>query len=68
MRHLPKHPNIASFKEAYEDRDAVHLVEELCKGVEGLDFSCIPSVILDVEAHSKWIMIMISKSMAAKQA
>ncbi|KAJ6860039.1 hypothetical protein NC651_036390 [Populus alba x Populus x berolinensis] len=54
MRHLPKHPNIASFKEAYEDRDAVHLVVELCKG--------------DVEAHSKRIMIMISKSMAAKQA
>ncbi|KAJ6866130.1 hypothetical protein NC652_037624 [Populus alba x Populus x berolinensis] len=54
MRHLPKHPIIASFKEAYEDRDDVHLVVELCKG--------------DVEAHSKMIMIMISKSMAAKQA
>jgi|UniRef100_A0A2K1X2J0 calcium-dependent protein kinase len=34
MRHLPKHPNIASFKEAYEDRDAVRLVMELCKGGE----------------------------------
>jgi calcium-dependent protein kinase len=32
MRHLPEHPNIASFEEAYEDRDAVRLVMELCKG------------------------------------
>ncbi|KDP42813.1 hypothetical protein JCGZ_23755 [Jatropha curcas] len=32
MRHLPKHPNIVSFKEAYEDRDAVYLVMELCEG------------------------------------
>lgn len=32
MRHLPEHPNIASFKEAYEDRDAVHLVMELLQG------------------------------------
>jgi len=34
MRHLPEHPNIASFEEAYEDRDAVRLVMELCKGGE----------------------------------
>lgn len=32
MRHLPEHPNIASFEEAYEDRDAVHLVMELLQG------------------------------------
>ncbi|XP_012066379.1 calcium-dependent protein kinase 24 [Jatropha curcas] len=37
MRHLPKHPNIVSFKEAYEDRDAVYLVMELCEGGELFD-------------------------------
>lgn len=37
MRHLPKHPNIVSFREAYEDRDAVHLVMELCEGGELFD-------------------------------
>lgn len=37
MRHLPKHPNIVSFKEAYEDKDAVYLVMELCKGGELFD-------------------------------
>lgn len=37
MRHLPKHPNIVSFKEAYEDQDAVYLVMELCEGGELFD-------------------------------
>ncbi|KAG2720899.1 hypothetical protein I3760_02G055700 [Carya illinoinensis] len=37
MRHLPKHPNIVSFKEAYEDMDAVYLVMELCEGGELFD-------------------------------
>ncbi|KAJ6908571.1 hypothetical protein NC651_018847 [Populus alba x Populus x berolinensis] len=37
MRHLPKHPNIVSFREAYEDTDAVHLVMELCEGGELFD-------------------------------
>ncbi|KAI9081795.1 hypothetical protein K1719_036057 [Acacia pycnantha] len=37
MRHLPKHPNIVSFKEAYEDKDAVYLVMELCEGGELFD-------------------------------
>ncbi|KAJ4840374.1 Calcium-dependent protein kinase 24 [Turnera subulata] len=37
MKHLPKHPNIVSFKEAYEDRDAVYLVMELCEGGELFD-------------------------------
>lgn len=34
MRQLPCHPNIVSFKEAYEDKEAVHLVMELCEGGE----------------------------------
>lgn len=37
MRHLPNHPNIVSFREAYEDRDAVYLVMELCEGGELFD-------------------------------
>ncbi|GAV90073.1 Pkinase domain-containing protein/EF_hand_5 domain-containing protein [Cephalotus follicularis] len=37
MRHLPKHPNIVSFKEAYEDKEAVYLVMELCEGGELFD-------------------------------
>ncbi|KAK7257868.1 hypothetical protein RIF29_32159 [Crotalaria pallida] len=37
MRHLPKHPNIVTFREAYEDRDAVYLVMELCEGGELFD-------------------------------
>ncbi|KAJ7980716.1 putative Calcium-dependent protein kinase [Quillaja saponaria] len=37
MRHLPKHPNIVSFREAYEDKDAVYLVMELCEGGELFD-------------------------------
>ncbi|KAM1112591.1 hypothetical protein TB2_045406 [Malus domestica] len=37
MRRLPKHPNIVCFKEAYEDREAVYLVMELCEGGELFD-------------------------------
>ncbi|XP_057957775.1 calcium-dependent protein kinase 24 [Malania oleifera] len=37
MRHLPRHPNIVSFREAYEDKEAVHLVMELCEGGELFD-------------------------------
>lgn len=37
MRHLPKHPNIVSYKEVYEDKDAVYLVMELCEGGELFD-------------------------------
>ncbi|KAK9288626.1 hypothetical protein L1049_017086 [Liquidambar formosana] len=37
MRHLPNHPNIVRFKEAYEDKEAVYLVMELCEGGELFD-------------------------------
>lgn len=37
MRHFPKHPNIVAFKEAYEDKEAVYLVMELCQGGELFD-------------------------------
>lgn len=37
MHHLPKHPNIVCFKEAYEDKEAVYLVMELCEGGELFD-------------------------------
>ncbi|KAL0339646.1 UNVERIFIED_CONTAM: Calcium-dependent protein kinase [Sesamum radiatum] len=37
MRHLPKHPNIVSLKDTYEDDHAVHLVMELCEGGELFD-------------------------------
>uniref|UniRef100_A0A5B6ZB72 non-specific serine/threonine protein kinase n=1 Tax=Davidia involucrata TaxID=16924 RepID=A0A5B6ZB72_DAVIN len=37
MRHLPPHPNIVRYKEVYEDKDAVYLVMELCKGGELFD-------------------------------
>lgn len=37
MRHLPKHPNIVSFREAFEDKEAVYLVMELCEGGELFD-------------------------------
>ncbi|KAM1187900.1 hypothetical protein ACFX2J_023767 [Malus domestica] len=37
MRRLPKHLNIVCFKEAYEDREAVYLVMELCEGGELFD-------------------------------
>ncbi|XP_023639669.1 calcium-dependent protein kinase 24 isoform X2 [Capsella rubella] len=37
MSCLPKHPNIVSFKEAFEDEDAVYLVMEICEGGELFD-------------------------------
>ncbi|XP_044505230.1 calcium-dependent protein kinase 32-like [Mangifera indica] len=37
MRQLPKHPNIVSLKDTYEDDNAVHLVMELCEGGELFD-------------------------------
>ncbi|CAI9099986.1 OLC1v1036891C1 [Oldenlandia corymbosa var. corymbosa] len=37
MRHLPRHPNIVSLKDTYEDDHAVHLVMELCEGGELFD-------------------------------
>ena len=37
MRHLPKHPNIVTLKDTYEDDDNVHLVMELCEGGELFD-------------------------------
>lgn len=37
MKHMPKHPNIVSLKDTYEDDNAVHLVMELCEGGELFD-------------------------------
>nr|WDD38933.1 calcium-dependent protein kinase-like protein [Fagopyrum tataricum] len=37
MKHLPKHPNIVTLKDTYEDDHAVHLVMELCEGGELFD-------------------------------
>nr|AFR11232.1 calcium dependent protein kinase 3 [Chenopodium album] len=37
MRHMPKHPNIVTLKDTYEDDYAVHLVMELCEGGELFD-------------------------------
>ncbi|KAK8682475.1 hypothetical protein V6N13_054862 [Hibiscus sabdariffa] len=37
MKHLPKHPNLVSFRDAFEDNDAVYLVMELCRGGELFD-------------------------------
>ncbi|KAL5981993.1 Calcium-dependent protein kinase 14 [Asimina triloba] len=37
MKHLPKHPNIVSLTDAYEDDNAVHIVMELCEGGELFD-------------------------------
>ncbi|EPS70786.1 calcium-dependent protein kinase 2, partial [Genlisea aurea] len=37
MRHLPQHPNIVSYKEVYEDREAIYLIMELCEGGELFD-------------------------------
>lgn len=37
MRHLPEHPNIVTFKEAYEDKENIYLVMELCEGGELFD-------------------------------
>ncbi|KVH90932.1 Calcium-binding EF-hand, partial [Cynara cardunculus var. scolymus] len=37
MRHLPVHPNIVSYKDVYEDKDAIYLLMELCEGGELFD-------------------------------
>lgn len=37
MRRLPRHHNIVTFKEAYEDKEAIYLVMELCGGGELFD-------------------------------
>ncbi|KAK7278912.1 hypothetical protein RJT34_23951 [Clitoria ternatea] len=37
MKHLPKHPNLVSLRDTYEDDNAVHLVMELCEGGELFD-------------------------------
>ncbi|MBA0756518.1 hypothetical protein Gogos_020172 [Gossypium gossypioides] len=37
MKHLPKHTNIVTLKDTYEDDDAVHIVMELCEGGELFD-------------------------------
>ncbi|KAK9692336.1 hypothetical protein RND81_09G257300 [Saponaria officinalis] len=37
MKHLPKHCNVVTLKDAYEDDDAVHIVMELCEGGELFD-------------------------------
>ncbi|KAJ6791710.1 calcium-dependent protein kinase 20-like isoform X1 [Iris pallida] len=37
MRNLPRHPNIVTLKDTYEDDSAVHLVMELCEGGELFD-------------------------------
>lgn len=37
MKNLPKHPNIVSLRDTYEDEHAVHIVMELCEGGELFD-------------------------------
>ncbi|GAB2212179.1 hypothetical protein Droror1_Dr00025529 [Drosera rotundifolia] len=37
MKHLPKHPNVVTLRDTYEDEDAVHIVMELCEGGELFD-------------------------------
>ncbi|KAL5539111.1 hypothetical protein UlMin_043805 [Ulmus minor] len=37
MKHMPKHPNIVSLKDTYEDDNAVQIVMELCEGGELFD-------------------------------
>jgi len=37
MRHMPSHPNIVSYKDVYEDKDAIYLLMELCEGGELFD-------------------------------
>ncbi|KAL0337970.1 UNVERIFIED_CONTAM: Calcium-dependent protein kinase [Sesamum calycinum] len=44
MRHLPKHPNIVSLKDTYEDDNAVHLLWS-CVRVE----SCLTELLLEVD-------------------
>lgn len=45
MKRLPNHPNIVTFKEAYEDKDAVYLVMELCEGGELFSIGSSPKAI-----------------------
>lgn len=37
MRHLPKHQNIVTLRDTYEDDNAVNIVMELCEGGELFD-------------------------------
>lgn len=37
MKRMPKHPNIVTLKDTYEDDRAVHIVMELCEGGELFD-------------------------------
>lgn len=37
MHHLKGHPNITKLKGAYEDKNSVHLVMEICSGGELFD-------------------------------
>ncbi|KAI4386250.1 hypothetical protein MLD38_004196 [Melastoma candidum] len=37
MKHMPRHPNIVSLKDTFEDEEAVHIVMELCEGGELFD-------------------------------
>ncbi|KAE8702966.1 Calcium-dependent protein kinase 14 [Hibiscus syriacus] len=37
MKHLPRHPNLVVFREAFEDNEAVYLIMELCRGGELFD-------------------------------
>ncbi|KAM7278002.1 hypothetical protein ACFE04_005136 [Oxalis oulophora] len=37
MKHLPKHANIVTLKDTFEDETAVHIVMELCEGGELFD-------------------------------
>ncbi|GJY14747.1 calcium-dependent protein kinase 24-like protein [Tanacetum coccineum] len=37
MRNMPEHPNIVSYKDVYEDKDAIYLLMELCEGGELFD-------------------------------
>ena len=37
MKHLPKHQNVVTLKDTYEDGEAVPIVMELCEGGELFD-------------------------------
>ena len=37
MKKMPKHPNIVSLKDTFEDNNAVYLVMDLCEGGELFD-------------------------------
>ncbi|PKA64265.1 Calcium-dependent protein kinase 8 [Apostasia shenzhenica] len=37
MRELPEHPNVVRLRDVFEDREAVHLVMEVCEGGELFD-------------------------------